>query len=197
MTDQPDSRNAAHQRVERYIQALDNQIESLKTTYNMFFSGEIKRPPEKERETLEKAIQKMLQNPPAQSPKLSLLMQNLSSKFSLFNNMWAKRLNEIETGMVPPTQQKRSPSSPPPPLPEMDQIDSSDLSTTVNLNLNNESSFEYFVKEFKKAVTREGIDQDKIVNDLKLKMISENMISAKASLTVQDGKVKIKIKRSP
>lgn len=183
-------------KMEQTIRFLDNQIENLKTSFHMFFSGELRRPPEKERENLEKAIHRILQHPPSKSAKVNLLMQNLTAKFNLYNNMWAKKLNEIETGMIKRPTQKTAPAAQRPEPPEMESSEKGDFQKSINLNLNNESSFEFFVREFRKAVTRENVDQDKIVNDLKLKMISENMISAKADLTVEKGKVKIKIKRS-
>jgi hypothetical protein len=182
--------------MEQTLRFLDNQIENLKTSFHMFFSGELQRPPEKDRQNLEKAIHRILQHPPSKSAQVNLLMQNLTAKFNLFNNMWAKRLNEIETGMIKRPKAKTTPDPRRPDPPEMDSSENRDYQKSINLNLNNESSFEFFVREFRKAVTKKNVDQDKIVNDLKLKMISENMISARADLSVEQGKVKIKIKRS-
>jgi hypothetical protein len=66
----------------------------------------------------------------------------------------------------------------------------------IMVNLNNEDTFEFFAREFTKIFTKKSFQKDKIINHLKSKMISENIINAKINLSVQNGKVKIKLKRS-
>ena len=86
--------------LEQSILKLDQRIENLKIDFNLFFSGEVSIPPEKERGSIENQIRK-LSNEEQKSAKINLLIQNISSKFALYNNMWLKRLHEIEVGIVP------------------------------------------------------------------------------------------------
>ena len=183
-------------KLENMIQFLNNKIDSLKTEYNLYFSGEIKLPPEKDRESLVKSIRELLKHRQLKSSNLNLLIQNINSKFALYNNMWIKRLTQIESGM---SQFRRKESSRlindlGKPLPGTEE--QKEKVKIINLNLNHESSFEFFIKEVKKSFPDKYVDRDKIINNLKLKMISENIISAKAGLSLKNGKVKISIKRT-
>ncbi len=96
-TKKPDLREKKS-KAELKIQRLNSRIEQLKIQYTLFFSGEIRLPPEKERETVENSIRKILESE-YKSPRMNLLVQNLASSFSLYNNMWLKKMNELETGV--------------------------------------------------------------------------------------------------
>jgi hypothetical protein len=161
--------------------------------FNLYFTRELKIPPEKEREELERVIRKLLTHE-QRSARLKLIIQNLSSKFVLYNNFWKKRMNEIEIGAV---SFQKGPGGKFPPngmLPE--QGKTAPGPKVVEVNLNNEDTFEAFADEYKKMMPKNASQQDKIINNLKVKMISENIVNAKINLSIQNGKVKIKLKRS-
>ena len=48
---------------------------------------------------MEIKIRKILINE-QKSPRLKLITQNLSSKFMVYNNLWKKKMNEIESGVI-------------------------------------------------------------------------------------------------
>ncbi|MCK5221872.1 MAG: hypothetical protein KAR14_09860 [Candidatus Aminicenantes bacterium] len=173
---------------EALIHKTEGRIEALKTEYNLFFAGEVKVPPEKERINIEKVIRD-IQSKDLRSGKLDFLLQNLSSRFYLYNNMWLKKLNQLELGTLKrpsktPKYEKKAPAK--------------DVSKNSTVSLNNEDSFESFYNEYDNMVKGskgKGKSKDNLINQIKLKMISENIIDAKITLTIDRGKVKIKIKK--
>jgi hypothetical protein len=176
--------------IEVLIKDMDQRVENLKLKYNLFFSGETRIPPEKEREELENRIRNLMSRG-HKSPRVNLLIQNLGSRFSLFNNMWLKRLNELETG-ISIIQRKKTvyieESKPPPP--KVKPID-------VDISLNHEESFEKFFDNYSGMLStnaKKSLDKEKIINSVKSKLITENMVDAQVNLSLKDGKVKIKIK---
>ena len=173
--------------LEQSISQLNQQIEALKIEFNLFFSGEISIPPEKERGDIEKKI-RMLSSIDQKSAKINLLVQNISSKFAIYNNMWLKRLHEIEVGIVP-IKKKSGISTV---LSQGKKQAPKDLA----VSLNDENSFEKFFEDYcslsKKGAIK-SIDKEKIINSLKSKMITANMIDAQVQLTQKQGKVKVRI----
>lgn len=177
-------------KIEDLIRRTEGRIEALKTEYNLFFAGEVKIPPEKERVSIEKVIRD-IQSQDLRSGKLDFLLQNLSSRFYLYNNMWLKKLNQLESGSLKrptktPNYEKRASSD-------------KDATKTSTVSLNDEGSFESFYGEYDKMVknSQKGKckSKDDLINSIKLKMISENIIDANINLSVTKGKVQIKIKK--
>lgn len=174
--------------IELVIQELDRRIEALKLQYNLFFTGELLLPPEKERDDLEKRIRTMMFSS-QKSPRVNLLLNNLASRFSLYNNMWLKRMNELETG-VSILQRKKvafTEAAKPKEKPKPVQVD---------VSLNSEDSFEKFFDNYSQIMEKKTLaspDKDTVINSLKMKLIAANLVDAKVSLGVVDGKLKIKL----
>jgi hypothetical protein len=188
--------NPQDQNIEILVQDINRRIEDLKLQFNLFFSGELRVPPEKEREDLEKRIRNMISSS-FRSARINLMVQNLSSRFSLFNNMWMKRLNDRELGVstIPKAKNKPSPEVPapaqePPKKPAVEE-------KILNVSLNSEESFDKFFDNYShllKKETKTPPDKEKVINSIKSRLITSNWIDAKVSLSVEDGKLKIKIK---
>lgn len=178
----------SQEKIEKSLLQLEQKIEYLKVQYNLFFSGEINIPPEKEREELEKNIRDVLYLG-KKSPRITLLIQNLASKFTLYNNMWLKKLHDVEVGVVK-IQKKKI-------IPMVEAREKVKKKYLLDISLNNEDTFENFFNKYcelakiKKADTPE---KESIINSLKSKMISENLIDVKVNLSVTKGKLKIRIK---
>ena len=67
----------------------------------------------------------------------------------------------------------------------------------VPISLNHEESFEKFFDDYSRMSStnaKKSLDKDKIINSVKTKLITENMVDAQVSLSLKNGKVKIKIK---
>jgi len=176
---------------EDLIRKTEGRIESLKTEYNLFFAGELKVPPEKERVNIEKVLRD-IQSKDLRSGKLDFLLQNLSARFYLYNNMWLKKLNQIESGII------NRPSK----IPKTEEVKSKPeipMSKDSAVSLNEESSFDSFFENYDKMIKiskkGKGKSKEDLINTIKLKMISENIIDANINLTVNKGKVQIKIKK--
>ena len=177
--------------IEILIHEMGRRVEDLKLKYNLFFSGETRIPPEKEREELENRIRNLMSRG-HKSPRVNLLIQNLGSRFSLYNNLWLKRLNELETGISLIQRKKTAymeePQKPPPPKVKPIEVD---------ISLNHEESFEQFFDSYSRLCppnVKRSLDKNKIINSVKTKLITENMVDAQVNLMLKDGKVKIKIK---
>lgn len=183
-------------KIENLLMNLDGKIEYLKAQFNLYFAGELRVPPDSEREDLEKMIRDILFTS-HKSPRAKLLVQNLSNKFSLYNNMWKKRLNEIESGISP---LKKKPvayvenDEPPPP----NEISEPVPEELIELSLNREDSFDRFYDKYTHLMKKDSGDEtqkDKIINSLKAKLIGQNLIDAKVSLSMDNGKIKLKVKK--
>ncbi len=176
--------------IEILIREMDRRVEDLKLKFNLFFTGETRVPPEKEREELENRIRNLMSKG-HKSPRVNLLIQNLGSRFSLYNNMWLKRLNELETGISTIKRKKITHMEDfKPPPPKVKPID-------VEISLNHEESFEQFFDNYSRMSStnaQKPLDKDQIINSVKAKLITENMVDAQVNLSIKNGKVKIKIK---
>jgi len=182
-----ESKKDRERNFESYIKRLEEKIESLKIQYNLFFSGEINIPPEQERELLEKEVRTSLYSN-LKSPKINLLIQNLSSRFNIFNNMWKKKLNQLESGEL------KRPSKPKPAFFIKDKP--ANKESVIPVSLNDEKSFEQLFDRYSSLGSNKNKkSKDALINKIKLKLISENIINAKIQLSKSDGKIKLKIKK--
>ena len=177
------------------IRELDRRIENLKIQFNLFFAGELKIPPDKEREEIEKSIRKILSYT-GKSSKIKLLTQNLSLKFSLYNNMWLKKLNENELGLPFIKKQKilKTDYTSPGKKPSISLTEEH----SVKVSLNKEESFERFydlLKKFSPEKSKNQKEKEKIINSLKSQMIFKNYIDAEVKLKLTHGKIKIILKK--
>lgn len=184
--------NAAEPQIderERAIRDIDRRIDQLKIQYTLFFSGDLDLPPETEREELEKKVRN-LQFAGHRAARLNLLVQNVASKFALYNNMWLKKLNEIETGIVI-LKRKAKPTAGDPSQPWNTKV--------YGVTLNQEDSFDNLYTKycdlFPKASSQKKINKESLINSIKTKMISSNLVDAKAAISVKDGKLKIRLKK--
>jgi hypothetical protein len=176
--------------IELLVQDMNQRVENLTVKFNLFFSGETRVPPEKEREELENRIRNLMSKG-HKSARVNLLIQNLGSRFSLYNNMWLKRLNELETGISIIKRKKTAyMEEPKPPPPKVKPIN-------VDISLNHEESFEKFFENYSRMLSsnaKKSLDKEKIINSVKTKLITENMVDAQVNLSLRGGKVKIRIK---
>lgn len=178
--------------IENLIMSVNRRIENLKTQYNLYFSGEMRVPPESEREELEKIVRDILYTA-VKSPRSNLLIQNLASRFSLYNNMWKKKLNEVESGLVT-IKKKRTAYLEEPKKPKKEKKPAE----TLDISLNREDSFDTFYDKYNTLLKKQpGSEKqkEKVINSLKAKLISKNLIDAKVSLAVEKGKLKLKVKK--
>jgi|GEM_PF-556656 len=177
--------------IERSLLQIDKRIEHLKNLYALYFNGELKLPPEKDRETLEKEIIKLTRTE-SRSPRVNMMIHNISSKFSVFNNMWLKKMSELESGITRlPTGPKRISQAP-----SLPAGTKKPKKIKVNLDLNREDSFETLVVKFEELLPDKSIstaEKDQLINSLKTKMIMENLVTGKAELELKNGEIELKI----
>ncbi len=180
--------------LESFLTSINGRIESLKTQYNLFFSGEIRIPPEGEREALEKIVRDMLVSTP-KTARVRLLVQNVSSKFTLYNNMWKKRLNQIESGVEVLKKKKSAYLEDPEEAKKKERVKVKE--EVLDISLNREDSFDKFYEQYNKLLKKEPgneAQKEKVINSLKMKLISRNLIDTRVSIGVSNGKLRLKIK---
>lgn len=173
--------------IERLISIINGRIENLKVQFNLFFAGELRIPPENEREEIEKMVRNLMLSP-HKSPKNILLIQNLSSTFSVYNNLWKKKLSEVESGMVVIKKKKTAYIEEPKPTPQKEYL--------LDVSLNREESFDTFFDTYSDLLEKNSDNEaqkEEVVNSLKSKLISQNLIDAKVRLSVSNGKLKLKV----
>lgn len=181
--------NPASTATENQIAELEKKIDELKSKYILFFAGELKQPPEKERDYIENAVRKLVYGG-AKTARIDMIIQNLASRFSLYNNLWLKKLNELESG-VQVIKKKTAPPPAPPPRREKEQLE-------ISLNLNDEDSFERLYEAYKElhpAGAKTDSEKDRIIGSIKAKMLTCNLVEARVSVAMQKGKLSIKLKK--
>jgi hypothetical protein len=185
--------NPASAATEKQIADLEKKIDDLKSEYLLFFSGESKLPPEKKREDLEKAVRKLVYGG-AKTARLDMIIQNLASRFSLYNNLWLKKLNELESG-VSVIQKRKSFQAPPP---RKEPLKKEKEEREIYLTLNDESTFERLVAAYRELLPNSGSaekERNKIIETMKTKMLTHNLVEARVTFAVQKGKLSIRIKK--
>jgi hypothetical protein len=178
---------------EKEVIVLERKIDDLKSKYILFFAGESKLPPEQERTDCEKAIRNLIYGG-AKTAKMSMIIQNLAARFSLYNNLWLKQLNEMESGVS--RLQKKS-NIAPPPTPQQ-QPKKEKAYQEVLLNLNDENSFENLFAAYLQLLPKNSKavkDKDSIINSIKTKMLTNNLVEAEVSIAFQNNKLSIIIKK--
>jgi len=180
--------------IERQLSDLNARIESLQKGFTLYFSGEETRPPEKERAILEQMV-RSLTNLELQSPRLNLMLQNLTARFGTFNSMWLKRLHDKEAG----TGEFKSgrPKSPPPVTPEAAPPQ---RPQGLLLTLGDEQSYEALYRHYADMVAKASltpIAKEKMMLVITKKMTESKMDKAAVTLTLTGGKLNLKVKRAP
>jgi hypothetical protein len=181
--------NPASTATEKQIADLERKIDELKSKYILFFAGESKQPPEKEREYIEISVRKLIYGG-AKTPRMDMIIQNLASRFSLYNNLWLKKLNELESGTQ--VLQKKKTVQPSPPF------KSEKERREISLNLNDEESFERLYEAYREllpANSKTDREKYKIIDSMKAKMLTHNLVEARVTVAIQNGKLSIKIKK--
>jgi hypothetical protein len=174
---------------EKEVAALERKIDDLKMKYILFFAGESKLPPEQERTDTEKAIRNLIYSG-AKTARINMIIQNLAARFNLYNNLWLKQLNESESG-ISRLQKKKSTAPPPQPKKE-------NAYGEVLLNLNDENSFENLFTACRKLLpknSKAAKDKESIINSIKTKMLTNNLVEVKVSVAFKNGKLSITIKK--
>jgi len=180
---------------EKEVTVLERKIDDLKQKYILFFAGESKLPPEQERTDCEKAIRNLIYGG-AKTAKMGMIIQNLAARFSLYNNLWLKQLNESESGVS--RVQKKKNAAPSSPAKFQPQQKKEKGYQEVLLNLNDENSFENLFEAYLQLLPKDSKaakDKDSIINTMKTKMLTHNLVEARVSVAFQNNKLSIIIKK--
>jgi hypothetical protein len=181
---------------ENEVAALERKIDELKSKYILFFAGEAKQPPEQERGECEKAIHKLIYGG-AKTARMSMIIQNLAARFNLYNNLWLKQLNESESG-ISKLQKKKEAAPPAKPRPQMQaQPEKDKAAKDIHLSLNDEDSFEKLYAAYVQLLpkgSRAAPDKETVINSMKAKMVTSNLVETEVSISLKKDKLSIVIK---
>ena len=180
---------------EKQVAALERKIDDLKAKYILFFAGESKLPPEQERTDTEKAIRNLIYGG-AKTARMSMVIQNLAARFTLYNNLWLKQLSESESG-ISRLQKKKIVATPPQSKPQP-QPKKEKAYQEVYLSVNDENSFENLFAVYLQLLpknSKAAQDKDSIINTMKTKMLTHNLVETKATVAFQNGKLSITLKK--
>jgi len=184
-----DRRNPLSTASEQQVALLEKRIDDLKAEYIQFFNGETRQPPEKKREDLEKAVHRLIVGG-SKTAKMEMIIQNLAQRFTLYNNLWLKKLNELETGT--PQARKKGPA------PEPAASKQPRGPREVFLTLNDEETFERFASVYNEMLPGSAAsekEREKVIESIKAKMLTHNLIEARISFSRQGNKLSIRIKK--
>lgn len=176
---------------ERQVSQLEKRIDDLKAEYVQFFNGDIRQPPEKKREDLEKAVRRLVFGG-AKTARMDMIIQNLAQRFSLYNNLWLKKLNELETGT--PSGRKKKTAAAATTAAARKEAGPRE----VYLTLNDEETFERFASVYNELLPGSaGSEQerDRVIAGIKAKMLTHNLVEARISFSRQGNKLSIRIKK--
>ncbi|HOW44211.1 MAG TPA: hypothetical protein PK919_03450 [Candidatus Aminicenantes bacterium] len=178
--------NPASTASDQQIAQLEKRIDDLKQEYILYFNGETRQPPEKKREDLEKAVRRLVFGG-AKTARMDLIIQNVAQRFSLYNNLWLKQLNERESGTLPGKKKAAAP----PAAPRADKGP-----REIFLTLNDEATFERFASAYQELLPGGGEEErEQIITSIKAKMVTHNLVEARISVSKQHGKLSIRIKK--
>ena len=174
--------------IEGKIMELSRRLEDLVMQFNLYFSGEIRVPPEQERESLAASIRNLQSSSPGNAAG-SLLMQNLNSRFALYNNMWLKKMHDLEVGLPLRPQSKATPASAKPQPPP---------GKGIVFDLSNPDTFQDIYRKYSELMTQ---NNQKVISDKALstalanRMKDAHVDKASVSLSFENGKLKIRLRK--
>jgi hypothetical protein len=99
------------------LKAFDDSIRKMRVEYELYFSGQRKRPPEDERRSLDQLARRLS----AAAWKTSaerFLYGNLVGRYNLYCELWEKQLREREEGPRDPRKRRAALSGPAPTVPQ-------------------------------------------------------------------------------
>ncbi len=72
------------------------------------------------------------------------------------------------------------------------------MKSSVDVSLNSEESFDKFYENYKKMSLLQStklVNKEKMINSIKSKLITANIVDVKIDLHIEKGKVKLKLKK--
>jgi hypothetical protein len=169
---------------------LSRKLEDLIMQFNLYFSGELRVPPDMDREALAASIRNLQNTHPANASG-SFLMQNLNARFALYNNMWLKKMHDIEVGHpLPPKAPTQPPkrTEGPKPTPQ----------TTHTFDVGNPDSIQAVYAQYHELMTRnnqKAISDKALATALANRMKEAHVEKASVSLSFENGKLKIRLRK--
>lgn len=117
-------RASASEEIDEILNDLEINLKRLRMEYEQFFMGLMKREPQILRGKVQKAIIRMVNEPPRNS-RQKFRFNTLNSRFQVYRQLWGRTMREIEQGTYKRDKFRKSmgaakvgPAGPTPPSPE-------------------------------------------------------------------------------
>ena len=94
----PLMRKFGRNEIDDVLDALDHNLKRLRVDYEQFFMGHMKREPQVLRGKVQKAITRLVNEPPRNSAQ-KFRFNSLNSKFQVYRQLWGRTMREIEMGI--------------------------------------------------------------------------------------------------
>lgn len=175
--------------LEAKIMELSHHLDELILQFNLYFSGELRVPPDMDRQTLAASIRN-LQNAGSANATGAFLMQNLNSRFALYNNMWLKKMHDIEVGtplpakgQIPPPKRTEKPKPP---------------ESANTFDVQNPDSIKAIYAQYQALMTQnnqKAISDTALATALANRMREAHVDKASVSISFENGKLKIRLRK--
>ena len=93
----PLMRKFGRNETDEILDTLDHNLKRLRMEYEQFFMGNMKREPQVLRGKVQKAVTKLVNEPPRNSAQ-KFRFNSLNSKFQVYRQLWGRTMREIENG---------------------------------------------------------------------------------------------------
>lgn len=90
-------RASGSEEIDELLDELDHNLKRLRIEYEQFFLGQMKREPQVLRGKVQKAITKLVNEPPRNS-RQKFRFNTLNSRFQVYRQLWGRTLREMEQG---------------------------------------------------------------------------------------------------
>ncbi len=93
----PLMRQFGRNEIDEVLDGLDHNLKRLRLEYEQFFMGNMKREPQVLRGKVQKAVTRLVNEPPRNSAQ-KFRFNSLNSKFQVYRQLWGRTMREIENG---------------------------------------------------------------------------------------------------
>ncbi len=93
----PLMRKFGRNETDEVLDNLDHNLKRLRLEYEQFFMGNMKREPQVLRGKVQKAVTRLVNEPPRNSAQ-KFRFNSLNSKFQVYRQLWGRTMREIESG---------------------------------------------------------------------------------------------------
>ena len=183
-------------RLGEQVNVLEREFKDLSTLWDRFFSGEVRVPPVKARDHLQRRLRLLTEHPGAARRSDSFRLEQLQHRFMTYRQNWERMLRAREEGRTPTGKQIGNPAIVAPSIPS---VSSPNVSSSAPVeNSGRESLFDRFSDAKAGLGQTMGMDREAFENKItaqKKALEAKLGTSVRFDVLVEDGRVKLAAKK--